>query len=264
MKKYMVFEEMRKTAIEYNEARAEREEEHKALIQAEDWDGVKAWNEREKNKFPYPFSSGANKALIEYDRSLQNGTDCFEVSDLPWDKELPDFVRMLQNAGVKTIVITDQSTGLMDGIYGMTALGCEMIGLRKVMREDDHRFGSDEPEVKNGIEMEVPEEPFPIDRTNLDGRMGATAEAIEWEDVELSDKAKLGLRYLEGAAFLFKYEGKYIVTDEGGDLQAYGDGSLEKPYGCPQGEFDTLDEINTWFEELVDESMDMIKEMGLI
>lgn len=265
MKKNTYFESMRQTAINYNEAKAERDEERRSLIKANDWDGVKAWDEREKKEFPYPFTQGANKALIEYDCSLSNGADYFEVRDLPWDKELPDFVKTLQLAGIDTIVITDQSTGLMDGIYGLTALGCEMIGLQKVTRADDHRFGSKEPEVKNGIEMEIPEyeEQFPIDRTNLDGKMGATAEPIDWDDLELSDKAQLGLRYLEGAAFLFKYEGKYVVTDEGGDLKECGDGSRENPYGFPQGEFDSLDEINPWLEEVVDENMDLIEEMGL-
>lgn len=155
MEKNSYFEEMRNTAIAYNEARSIREKDRDALIASDDWDGVKAFDKREKEEFPYPFTSGENKALTQYDRSLRNGADAFEVEDLPWDYELADFVKTLRAAKVDTIVVTDQSTGLMDGIYGLTALGCSMGALRTVTRADDHRFGSREPEKKNGIEFEV-------------------------------------------------------------------------------------------------------------
>lgn len=42
------FEEMRATAIAYNEAQAIRKEQRDAMIEADDWDGVKAFDEREK------------------------------------------------------------------------------------------------------------------------------------------------------------------------------------------------------------------------
>jgi hypothetical protein len=126
MEKNTYFEHMRNTAIAYNEAQAIRE----------------------KEEFPYPFTAGQNKALVLYDRSLRNGADAFEADDLPWDYELADFVETLRNAGIKAIVVTDQSTGLMDGIYGLTNLGCRMNGLKTVTRADDHRFGSKEPERK--------------------------------------------------------------------------------------------------------------------
>ena len=152
------FEEMRATAIAYNEAQAIRKEQRDAMIEADDWDGVKAFDEREKKEFPYPFTSGENKALVQYDRSLRNGADAFEVEDLPWDYELADFVETLRKADIDRITVTDQSTGLMDGIYGLTALGCKMSGLKTVTRANDHRFGSKEPERKNGIEFLISEE----------------------------------------------------------------------------------------------------------
>ena len=150
MEKNTYFEHMRNTAIAYNEAQAIREKERDAMIAADNWDGVKAFDRREKEEFPYPFTAGQNKALVLYDRSLRNGADAFEADDLPWDYELADFVETLRNAGIKAIVVTDQSTGLMDGIYGLTNLGCRMNGLKTVTRADDHRFGSKEPERRNG------------------------------------------------------------------------------------------------------------------
>ncbi len=56
-------EEMRETAIAYNQAKAIREKDREAMIDADDWDGVKAFDEREKAEFPYPFTQGAVKAL---------------------------------------------------------------------------------------------------------------------------------------------------------------------------------------------------------
>ena len=155
MEKNSYFEEMRNTAIAYNEARSIREKDREAMITAGDWDSVKAFDKREKEEFPYPFTSGENKALTEYDKSLQNGADAFEVEDLPWDYELADFVKTLRAAKIDTIVVTDQSTALMDGIYGLSGLGCSMGALRTVTRANDHRFGSREPEKKNGIEFKI-------------------------------------------------------------------------------------------------------------
>lgn len=155
MEKNSYFEEMRNTAIAYNEARSIREKDREAMIAAGDWDGVKTFDKREKEEFPYPFTSGENKALTEYDKSLQNDADAFEVEDLPWDYELADFVKTLRAAKVDNIVVTDQSTALMDGIYGLSGLGCRMGTLRTVTRANDHRFGSKEPERKNGIEFQL-------------------------------------------------------------------------------------------------------------
>lgn len=155
MEKNRFFEEMKDTAIAYNEARAIREKDREAMKEAGDWDGVKAFDEREKKEHPYPFTNGENKALVLYDRSLYTGADTYEADDLPWDYELEDFVKTLRKAGISTITVTDQSTGLMDGIYGLTALGCRMKGLRTVTRADDHHFGSKDLIKKDGIEFEI-------------------------------------------------------------------------------------------------------------
>lgn len=155
MEKNAYFEQMRETAIAYNKAREEWGKKRNALVEADDWDAVKALDEREKTELPNPFKQGETKALIAYDRNLRNGADYFEIENLPWDYELEDFVKTMRMAGIRDAVVTDQSTGLMDGIYGLTALGCAMGGLKKVTRADDHRFGSKEPEIKNGIEFYI-------------------------------------------------------------------------------------------------------------
>ena len=61
----------------------------------------------------------------------------------------------IRKAGITSIVVTDESTGLMDGIYDLTACGCTMGSLRTVTRADDFRFGSREPETKRGIGFKI-------------------------------------------------------------------------------------------------------------
>lgn len=155
MEKNTYFEEMASEAIAWSKARTEREKEREALKAADDWDGVKAWDKKEKTEHPYPFTEGAVRALRAYDRSLNNGADAFEIDDLPWDRDFADFVDTLRKAGITAAVVTDQSTALMDGIYALNALGCTMTGLKAVTRKNDCRFGTDKPEVKNGIEFSI-------------------------------------------------------------------------------------------------------------
>jgi hypothetical protein len=149
---------MVETANDYGRRSYERRKVREKLMDADKWDELKESDARWDAENPDPYTSGQNKALSQYVRSLRNGADVFEVENLPWDYELADFVETLRKAGITAIVVTDQSTGLMDGIYGLTSLGCRMNGLKTVTRADDHRFGSKEPERKNGIEFLISEE----------------------------------------------------------------------------------------------------------
>ncbi len=55
------FHRMYETASAFGQARAEREKEKDALIEANDWNAVSAWREREK-QYPDPFTPGQYKA----------------------------------------------------------------------------------------------------------------------------------------------------------------------------------------------------------
>lgn len=149
------FEEMRKVGYTYQEAKDKRLETRTELIKADKWDEVRAFDEKEKAEHPFPFTKGSMKALQAYRNSKDRGCDSFEVDDLPWPDDTKDFVETLKNAGIKTFVVTDESTGLMDGIYDLTACGCRMGALKTVTRADDFRFGSREPETKRGIEFTI-------------------------------------------------------------------------------------------------------------
>lgn len=155
MKRNDYFEAMIETMTAYVQARDAREEKREALMNEGNWDAVKEMDEKEETELPKPFTAGEAKALNQYRRSTRDGADAFEISDLPWNYELTDYVKTLRAAGITTAVVTDESTALMDGIYGLANLGCRMAGLQTVTRENDHRFGSKEPVRKNGIAFEI-------------------------------------------------------------------------------------------------------------
>lgn len=153
------FKMMRDIGEGYEAARVRRKAEKDALMKANDWDGVKAWNEREKN-FPFPFSHGAMKAFYAFENSRRsesrvNGERVFEVSDLPWEKDVHDFAVCLKEAGVAEFAVTDQSTALMRLLHILAdEEGCRMVGLCKVTRSEN-RWGEDGTEDYDGILMRI-------------------------------------------------------------------------------------------------------------
>ena len=137
----------------YERARSIRKREKEELIKKDDWDGVDAWNEREKS-FPFPFSDGYMKAYWAWKNSIDHSSDTFEVNDLPWEKDAHDFVACLKEAGVSEFAITDKSTGLMDVLHALGKEGCEMKGLCTVKRIENN-WGEDETKTYNGILMSI-------------------------------------------------------------------------------------------------------------
>ena len=81
--------------------------------------------------------------------------------------------------------------------------------------------------------------------------------AIEYSlPAGFSGKAKACWEYFSGAAYLFEYKGKLIITDESLYLTEHGDGSHEAPFGGPRGEFDSWEEIESWLEAVFDDLME--------
>jgi len=127
--------------------------EKEELIKKDDWNGVDAWNEREKS-FPFPFSDGYMKAYWAWKNSIEHKSDILEVSDLPWERDAHDFVACLNEAGVSEFAITDKSTGLMDVLHALSKEGCQMKGLCEVKRIENN-WGEDETKSYNGILMSI-------------------------------------------------------------------------------------------------------------
>ncbi len=95
-----------------------------------------------------------------------------------------------------------------------------------------------------------------IDKQNLDGVYGATAVTLDWP-VNLSEKAKKTLGYLDGAIFLFCYLGRYVLTNESLWLTDY-----DYPMGGPWVELDTLEEIDPWLASQADDLEELERELN--
>ena len=90
----------------------------------------------------------------------------------------------------------------------------------------------------------------PIDMNDPEG----AATAIEYSLPEgFSDKAKECWEYFSGAAFLFEYKDRLVMTDESLYLTEHGDGSHAAPFGAPRATFEAWDEVEEWLETVYDE-----------
>ncbi len=90
----------------------------------------------------------------------------------------------------------------------------------------------------------------PIDRDDP----ASASTAIEYGlPTGFSGKAHACWQYFSGAAYLFEYKGRLVMTDESLELTEYGDGSHEAPLGAPRGAFDSWDEVETWLEAVYDD-----------
>lgn len=87
---------------------------------------------------------------------------------------------------------------------------------------------------------------FPIDRNHPEDSKQAVE--VPWP-TGLSKRGEKVLRYFDGAAFLFKYKGEYIITDESGDLTEAGDG-VNEPWGGPRFSSRNYKDVKTWIEEI--------------
>ncbi|MEE3405318.1 MAG: hypothetical protein VZR73_14670 [Acutalibacteraceae bacterium] len=94
-----------------------------------------------------------------------------------------------------------------------------------------------------------------IHPVDMNDRMSeGTAVELDLPD-NFSDKAKACWNYFEGAAFIFEYDGKLTVTDEGLNLTAHGDG-IHEAFGAPRWVCDSWEELQQILEEVYDELKD--------
>lgn len=74
-----------------------------------------------------------------------------------------------------------------------------------------------------------------------------------------SEKAKACWEYFEGAAFIFEYKNRLVITDESLSLTVHGDGSPEAPYTAPRWELGAWEEL----EKNLEMTYDDLAENGL-
>ena len=90
----------------------------------------------------------------------------------------------------------------------------------------------------------------PIDMNDPIGAF--TAIEIRFPE-SFSKKAWRVIDYFEGAAFLYVYKGKFVVTDESLYLTMHGDGTNETPFGGPRAVCETIEAVERWLEQVADE-----------
>ena len=102
------------------------------------------------------YSAGALKAFWSWKNSVHFGNNELEVSDFIWDKNVTEFVNTLREAGIKSFVVTNQSTALMQNLHAFVENGCELVELCVFKR--GHGYFKDDPaEELYGIRFKVGE-----------------------------------------------------------------------------------------------------------
>ena len=100
----------------------------------------------------FPYTSGAMKALYAWAFSIDNGENELEMNEFTWSRENHDFIETLRKAGIKTFVVTNSGTSLLENLHAYAAEGCTMIGLCTITRHD--RWSDETTEVQ-GIRFKV-------------------------------------------------------------------------------------------------------------
>ena len=155
MKNNAYFEELDRIGRDWTKMHEAHKELKKQIIDTKGWDSeeLKAWYE-EDEAVKFPLSSGACKACRAWESSVGYREDELEMSDFLWDKEVPDFLSTLREAGFTTFVYSNQSTAVMENLHQFAAAGWTMQGLCTIDRHEN-RWGREEPTAVMGIRISI-------------------------------------------------------------------------------------------------------------
>ena len=153
MKTNTYFEELNRIARDFEERHEAHKELKEQIIDTKGWDSeeLKAWYKEEEENFQYPISAGACKA---YRAWRYSEIDEVVMAHNIWDRERHDFIDTLRKAGIQTLVVTNQSTGLMEDMHGYVAEGCTMLGLCTITKKDTC-WGEEKEEQIMGIRFQL-------------------------------------------------------------------------------------------------------------
>ena len=104
--------------------------------------------ERISNGQKSDYSLGARKALWNYRDSKRHNSSEFEVTDLPGESDMEDFLTTLRIAKITTFVVTAKSTALIEALHQMRRLGCTVYGLDTITHNDTEYHVMDDYEVE--------------------------------------------------------------------------------------------------------------------
>lgn len=111
-------------------------------------------HERKSSGQKSGYSLGARKALWNYKDSKRHNSSEYEVTDLPSETDMEDFLAALRIAKITTFVVTAKDTSLIEALHQMRRLGCTVYGLDKITRNDTEYGVMDDYEVE-GIRIMI-------------------------------------------------------------------------------------------------------------
>ena len=110
--------------------------------------------ERISNGQKSGYSLGARKALWNYKDSKRHNSSEYEVTDLPDETDMEDFISALRIAKITSFVVTARNTALIEALHQMRRLGCTVHGLDTITRNDTEYRVMGEYEVE-GIRIMI-------------------------------------------------------------------------------------------------------------
>ena len=149
------FEELKRIGHEYEERRAAHQAKKQEIIDTYGWESeeLKDWY-TEMEAMNFPLTRGQSKAYRAWAQSIARGQDEVEMTDYCWESERHDFIETLRKAGIETMVVSSQNTGLMEDLHGYAAEGCTMLGLCTITRREN-RWGEEEAYDVQGIRFRL-------------------------------------------------------------------------------------------------------------
>lgn len=166
MKQNEYFNEMYRIGCEWQKRHDAHEKRKKEIIETLGWESpeLEAWY-AEEEQMKFPFSSGANKAYRAWRYSDGDGEHCdhsddgihsdeVEMTDFCWEGEYADFIGTLRKAGIKSFVVTNRSTGLMEDIHNYIDHGCTLEGPCTIIRKKES-FGEETEETVLGLRFRL-------------------------------------------------------------------------------------------------------------
>ena len=105
-------------------------------------DTVKEYFEKLRDTEKNP-TRGQVYAYRSWEQSTEDRANMFEVRALPWGSQIKDgvmkeFVAALTAADIDEIIVTDQSTALMESVHALVAEGACLEGVGTVTRDPLH------------------------------------------------------------------------------------------------------------------------------
>ncbi len=105
-----------------------------------------------KTSGTHSYTEGQIIAYHAWKYNKDRAAGVLEVSSIPYEKDIPDFVKTLREAGIKEFIITDSSSGLMSGLHGFADNGCHIESICRITRGKICNCEIENTEIK-GISM---------------------------------------------------------------------------------------------------------------